>query len=229
MLIRTLFALSIWPPRISPELDKSLNNLVTEVYICMRADHQMPAKTPTQLHSNKNMPYFGPRSIPDRHKIYLSSSKDLPMFSPRWLRLTAALVEISIRSCITTTFPHLFWTCSKVSHDKFHAHDLITSSYALIRSSYDQFTIITIYGRCHNMWLKSKIVTSCHGCMTWWQPVHGKTCFFSEITLYFLCCVKRFRDNYQMMVFVKHCEIDRKWTVSWILILWAIEPSSLAA
>ena len=179
MLIRTLYALSIWPPRISPELDKSLNNLVTEVYICTicgpiircQQRHQRSC-TPTRT-CHTLAPALSPID-----KIYLNFSKDLPMFSPRWLRLTAALVEISIRSCITTTFPHLFWTCSKVSHDMCHAHDLITSSYALIRSGYDQFTIITIYGRCHTMWLKSKIVTSCHGCMTWWQPVHGKTWFW---------------------------------------------------
>ena len=56
------------------------------------------------------------------------------------------------------TFPHLLWTCSKTSPDLFHAHDLIRSSYTLIRSSYDQLMITTLYGR-HMIWPKWKILT----------------------------------------------------------------------
>ena len=49
----------------------------------------------------------------------------------------------------------------------FHAHDLITPSFALIRSSYGQLTIITLYGRCQRIRLKSKIVTEA------WTAVMG--------------------------------------------------------
>ena len=68
-------------------------------------------------------------------------------------------VEINIWSCIATIFPRLFRTCSKISPDFFKAHDLIRTSYTLIRSNYDQLRIITLYGRCHTIWQKSKIVT----------------------------------------------------------------------
>ena len=97
------------------------------------------SETPTLLHSNTNMieaPLYHRSVI----KVYLSSSQDRPTFSSLQLRLSEALVEINLRSDTATTFPRLFWTCSKISPDLFNAHDLIRPnvSYVLIRLSYDQ-------------------------------------------------------------------------------------------
>ena len=54
---------------------------------------------------------------------------------------------------------HYDVTCPKISPDLFHAPDLIRSTYALRRSSQDQLTLITLYGRYLTIWTKFKIGT----------------------------------------------------------------------
>ena len=78
-------------------------------------------------------------------------------------------------------YPHLF-----------PAHDLIRSSYALMRSSYNQLIIIMLYGHCHTIWPSSqdgnKRVNWCNAGVAW-----------SNKALY---CIQQFSDLRQNKVWI---------------------------
>ena len=142
-----------------PALVKTLTRLGDwGIYLYdVRADHQMQARhqpgcTPTRT-CHIEAPALSPID-----EICLNSSKDRHAFSSLYLWLGAVIIEINL-SIIATTFSSMFWSCSQTSPDPFHAHDIIRSSYALIRSSYGKPTIIKLFDRCHTIWEKSKIVT----------------------------------------------------------------------
>ena len=136
-----------------PVLVKSLTRLGDwGIYLHdVRADHQMQARHQPGCTPTRKCHIEAP-------EIYLNSSKDRHAFSSLFLWLGAVIIEINL-SVIATTFSCMFWSCSQTSPDPFHAHDIIRSSYALIRSSYGKPTIIKLYDRCHTIWKKSKIVT----------------------------------------------------------------------
>ena len=147
--------LLIWPLCFIHDLDKTLTRFGILGYIfpqCVGQSSRCQRDTNIAVLQQEYAMLAAP-TLSLIGKIYITSSKDLLTFFLLLLWLKVALIEINIGSSImiAMTFPHFLWTCSKTSSDLFHAHNLIRSCYALIRSSHDQLTIIMFWGLCHKV------------------------------------------------------------------------------
>ena len=80
------------------------------------------------------------------YKIYWSPGKNPPMLSLLWLWLSVVLFQLRLANDLALPRPsHACFEHVKNIIDLLDAHDLIKSSHALIRSSYDQLRIIILY------------------------------------------------------------------------------------
>ena len=86
--------------------------------------------------------------------IHLSSVMVASSMSPRASLLLSALGGLYV--CCSMSFAVILLEITQ---------HLIRSSYAVISSSYEQLTSITLYGLCHTIWLKAKIVTKVWICV----------------------------------------------------------------